>query len=104
MGSHGAALDDSRAEQRCPSCDAAPERLFLADRIALRPREAAAALGVSERTFRQLLPQLPHVREGGVVLVPVDALKAWVAERARTQARATDTAVAEILESVTRDD
>jgi len=81
----------------------APKRLALADRIALRPREAAAALGVCERTFRQLLPQLPHVREGGVVLVPVDALRAWLAERARVQASATDAAVEEILAAVTQD-
>ena len=77
--------------------------LSLADRLALRPREAAAALGVSERTFRQILPQLPHVREGGVVLVPVDALRAWLTERARAEVRAADAAVAEILESVVQD-
>jgi len=92
------------AETRCSVCRDTPARLSLADRIALRPREAAAALGVSERTFRQLLPQLPHVREGGVVLVPVDGLRAWIVERARAQAGATDTAVAEILDSVTRYD
>jgi len=81
-----------------------PRRVALSDRLALRPREAAAALGVSERTFRQLLPQLPHVREGGVVLVPVDALRTWLMERARSQASATDSAVAEILESIAQDD
>jgi excisionase family DNA binding protein len=79
-------------------------RLPLCDRLSLRPAEAAAALGVSERTFRQLLPQLPHVREGNVVLVPVDSLRAWLGQRARAQASATDDAVAEILAAVASDD
>ena len=34
--------------------------------------EAAEALGIDERTLRQILPVLPHVRVGGVVLLPVD--------------------------------
>ncbi len=58
-------------------------RLDLATRLALRPREAAAALGLSERAFRSLLPRLPHVRLGGAVLVPVDALRRWLEEQAR---------------------
>jgi hypothetical protein len=45
------------------------QRLPLSDRLALRPREAAAALGISERAFRSLLPRLPHVRAGTSVLV-----------------------------------
>jgi excisionase family DNA binding protein len=53
-------------------------KLRLADRLALRPREAAAALGLSERTFRSLLPKLPHVRTGGAVLIPVEALRRWL--------------------------
>ena len=32
-----------------------PARLALADRLALRPAEAAKALGLSERTFRDLI-------------------------------------------------
>ncbi|HVN36962.1 MAG TPA: helix-turn-helix domain-containing protein [Myxococcota bacterium] len=59
--------------------------LSLSDRLALRPREAAAALGVSERSFRQLLSQIPHVREGGMVLVPVEALREWLRHEAKAQ-------------------
>ncbi len=44
----------------------------LATRLALRPREAAEALGLSERKLRELLPELPPVRRGGIVLFPVD--------------------------------
>ena len=58
----------------------------LADRLALRPREAAAALGVSERTFRSMLPGIPHYREHGAVLIPVDVLREWLRERASVRA------------------
>ena len=53
----------------------------LADRLALRPREAAEALGISERQLRQILPELPHTRLGGCVVLPVDALREWLRER-----------------------
>jgi hypothetical protein len=59
--------------------------LALSERLALRPREAAAALGLSERALRSLLPRLPHFREGSAVLIPVDALRLWLAERARAE-------------------
>jgi len=52
--------------------------------LALRRREAARALGVSERTLwdwtqRQ---EVPHVRIRGTVLYPVGALRKWLNERA----------------------
>jgi hypothetical protein len=72
----------------------------LSDRLALRPREAAAALGISERTLRQLSPTLPHLRLGGCLLFPVPALQRWLEEQAKAQASRADRAVAEILESV----
>jgi excisionase family DNA binding protein len=92
--------DDRRAKGRSDP----QEKPSLSERLSLRPAEAAAALGVSKRTFRQLLPRLPHVREGNVVLVPVDTLRAWLGERARAQVNATDAAVSEILEAIVRDD
>jgi excisionase family DNA binding protein len=56
----------------------------LSGRLALRPREAAEALGISERKLRELLGRIPHVRLDGVLLFPVDALRAWLAAQART--------------------
>jgi predicted DNA-binding transcriptional regulator AlpA len=52
--------------------------------LSMRPKEAAAALGISERllwdwTKRQLVP---HVRIGGVVVYPTDALRDWLQKRA----------------------
>jgi hypothetical protein len=59
--------------------------------LALRPREAAAALGISERTFRSLLPRIPHLREGdGAVLIPVDVLREWLRSRAAARQAALD--------------
>ena len=76
------------------------ERLHLGDRLALRPREAAEALGISERSLRQLLPELPHLRLGGCVVLPVDSLRAWLIAQAETQQRRTDAAVDEVLLSL----
>ena len=72
----------------------------LADRLALRPAEAAQALGIGERTLRQILPELPHVRVGGAVLLPVEGLRAWLRERAEAEQGRVEKAVDEILETV----
>ena len=68
---------------RDPS-EAKPEALDLAGRLALRPPEAAKALGLSERTFRTLMPRLPHIRTGGAVLIPVEALRRWLEAQCAT--------------------
>ena len=72
----------------------------LATRLALRPAEVAKALGVSERTVRQILPELPHLRIGTAVVVPVDALRTWLQERARVEPQRVDSAVDEIMGSL----
>lgn len=75
----------------------------LDERVALRPREAAAALGLSERTFRSLLRALPHVRVGGAVLIPVEPLKRWLAEHAQAERAAADRIADEILSEIRTD-
>ena len=47
-------------------------------RLALRPTEAAAALGCSEDFFRTIQHELPWVRRGRVRLVSVRALGEWL--------------------------
>ncbi len=84
------------------AANAPEERLHLADRLALRPKEAAQALGLSERKLREVLPQLPHVRVGGAVLLPVEALRSWLEQQAKVEPGRVDAVVKEILESVTR--
>ena len=83
------------------SADAKAARgLHLDGRLALRPTEAAEALGISERKLRQLLPRLPHVRLDGVVVLPVEQLRRWLAEHAEAQASRVDAAVAEVLAGI----
>lgn len=51
--------------------------------LALRPREAAKALGVSERTLWTLTKrgEIPHLRLGRAVIYPVETLKLWLARQ-----------------------
>lgn len=53
-------------------------------RLALSPKEAAIALGVSERLLWSLTAagEVPHTRLGRRVLYPHDLLKRWLADRA----------------------
>jgi hypothetical protein len=69
----------------------------LATRLALRPIEAAEALGICERKLREILPELPHFRIGSRVLIPVKPLEAWLAEQAKAEAGRADRVVSEIL-------
>ena len=69
----------------------------LSTRLALRPKEAAVALGVSERKLREILPELPTVRTGGVVLIPLDALREWLASRIRVEEACLDSMVEEVV-------
>jgi excisionase family DNA binding protein len=50
------------------------------DRLLLRPVEAAETLGVSRSRIYELIAQgeLPSIRIGGSVRVPVDALRDWI--------------------------
>ena len=56
--------------------------------LALRPREAAKALGVSERTLWDWTRQgtIPHVRRGKTILYPTAALARWLDEQAKAPA------------------
>jgi len=56
-------------------------------RLALRPREAAAALGVCEWVLWEMTKadQVPHVRIGKTgksVIYPVDELRTWLSRKA----------------------
>jgi len=52
--------------------------------LAMRPRDAARALGISERTLWTWTKVgiVPHVRLGSCVLYPTDLLRDWLAKRA----------------------
>lgn len=53
----------------------------LANRLTLRADETALVLGVSLRKLRDMLPRLPHFRDGGTLLFPVEGLHRFIAER-----------------------
>ena len=57
------------------------------ERLALRPREAARALGISERSLFSLTRagNVPHLHLGSAVLYPVEDLRGWLAAQARAQ-------------------
>jgi hypothetical protein len=82
---------------------AANEPPDLARRLALRPRELAECLGVSERALRQLAPELPRVCRRGLVLYPVDAIREWLRREARAEGDAIKALVADTLASLSGD-
>jgi hypothetical protein len=69
----------------------------LSTRLALRKSEAAAALGVSDRTFRTLRPHIPTVTVGETELVPVDALREWLTKHAVVDGDLLDKVAEELM-------
>ena len=72
----------------------------LSSRLALTVAEAAAAVGVSERHLRSMLPEIPHTRLGGRVVVPVEPFRDWLKDRARAEEARADQIADEILEDL----
>ena len=72
----------------------------LDSRLALRPKEAADALGMSERKFREISSRLPAVWFDSVKLFPVEALRRWLDAQAEQQRAAEDQLANEILEEI----
>lgn len=56
--------------------------------LALRPKDAAKALGIGERLLWSMTNQglIPHLRCGKAVIYPVDSLRTWLAEQAQKRA------------------
>jgi excisionase family DNA binding protein len=72
------------------SCEIGGQTVHDVSPLALRPREAAKALGVSPRLLWQLTKdgRIPCVRIGGTkrttVLYPIEVLRAWLSRKAST--------------------
>ena len=64
-----------------PTAPAAPALPCLA----LRPKDAAKALGIGERLLwsKTNCGEIPHVRIGRAVVYPVDLLREYLAEQAK---------------------
>ncbi len=75
--------------------------LRLVDRLALRPPEAAAVLGVGERTLRRWMRDnaLPYRRLDGVVLIPRRALERWLEVQIQEEIK-SDALAAQILDEL----
>jgi hypothetical protein len=60
-------------------------------RLGLRPKDAAAALGIGTRKLWEITADttsgIPHIKLGKCVVYPVEALRAWLAARAAAGAR-----------------
>ncbi len=54
----------------------------------------------SERAIRQVLPEMPHLRIGTAIVVPIEALKKWLNDQAKVEESRIDAAVEEILEGL----
>jgi len=54
-------------------------------RLALRPKEAAESLGISERLLWDWTHNhgLPHVRIGRVIAYPIEGIRGWLYERSQ---------------------
>ncbi len=72
----------------------------LSERLALSVSEAAAAMGVSERLMRSVLPDIPHCRLGNRVVIPVSLLDEWLRKQAQEEQNVVGKAVNEILEDI----
>lgn len=58
-----------------------PDLLTNAKRLGLRRREAAEALGISERLLwvKTNCGEIPHCRIGRTIVYPIDQLREWLA-------------------------
>ena len=67
-----------------PPSPAQTEQSAAPPRLALSPREAAAALGIGERLLWEWTNrgEIPSMKLGTRTLYPVDALREWLRERA----------------------
>jgi hypothetical protein len=69
----------SRGLKACDDCRSHAQLLSGAPRLALRPNDAALALGVSRSFFfASILPELRVVRCGRLRLVPISELERWL--------------------------
>lgn len=61
----------------------------MTDRLMLRPAEAADAIGISRTKAYELISrgEIPSVKVGGCVRVPVLQLKAWIEKQVAEQSR-----------------
>lgn len=62
-----------------------PDLLTTGKRLALRPKETAKALGISERLLwtKTNCNEIPHLRIGRAIVYPVHLLREWLESQAK---------------------
>ena len=75
-------------------------QIDLDTRLALGVKEAAAALGVSEKAVREMRSELPAVSFGRRVLYPVRELREWLSRRVEEEQSAIDRVTKEVLDDL----
>ena len=80
--------------------DRPQSEIRLSARLALTIPEAAAAVGVSVRHLRTLLPEIPHCRLGDRIVIPVSMLDEWLRKQAGKEQTVVGKAVDAILEEI----
>ncbi len=78
-------MSDRSAQHPLPPAKSADDSAV--PRLALRPKDAAKALGIGERKLWEITADrtsgIPHVRLGKAILYPVRELRDWLAEKAQ---------------------
>ncbi len=78
--------------------EASEERLHLADRVGLRIEDAAAAIGLSERAFREhVLPRCPKFYAGRSVVIPKRAFEQFIEGLSQEEREQTAETARELL-------
>ena len=75
-------------------------RIPIGERLALRPREAASLLGISERKLRDIQHQLPRIVLGGVVIFPRMALERWLDSEASQSSSVVERVVDNVIDDI----
>ena len=57
--------------------------------LALRPKDAAKALGIGERLLwsKTNAGEIPHIKLGSATLYPIDALREWLRQESAKRVR-----------------
>ena len=76
---------------------ATPEPVDLRGRLSLNLEEAARAFGVSEKHLRNLLPEIPHVRLGNRLVIPVKPAEEWLRQQAKAERASADQMAEDVL-------
>jgi hypothetical protein len=72
--------------------------LPLSERLALRPEELAARLGIAPRTLRSIARELPRIRRKGLPpLYPVRGIEAWLERESKVEGDQVRAVVRELL-------